>query len=379
MHSGTSHRSCRRTGTTAVLVAAIIPVLLLIVGFSVDLAYMQLARAELRAATDMAAKAASAELADTGSTALAIAKGQQVADLNLVAGDGLTLEPEDFVFGNTTRSTAGKWVFAPNAEPTNSVQVSSRRIAGAPDGEVGLFFSGLMGGGGFSTGASATSAFINADICLVLDRSSSMKLAVSNPAIGMGGGDPRRCETPWADSRWTALENAVNIFISKMQATLADEQVAVVTFASNNSACSQSISAASLDHALTTDMPSITSAMSTLSSSVWNGNTEISVGMNLARAELTSANARPTAQKIMIVLTDGAYTNGIHPSGQAALAADEGIVVHTITFGGVPSGVIGDMQSTAAAGGGEHFHAPDPATLNDVFSKIAGSIAILTQ
>ncbi len=367
----------QRRGATAVVVVLILPVLMLFIGFSVDLAYMQLARAELRAATDLAAKAASAELAETGDTALAIAKGKQVASANLVASEGLTLDDSDFVFGNTTRSTTGKWLFTANALPMNAVQVKGRRTASAPDGEVSLFFSGFRGGGGFAPTAVATAGFINADICLVLDRSSSMKLAVSNPATGMGGGDARQCDPPWVDSRWIALDTAIRIFVDKMDATLSDEQVAVVTFASNNTTCGFTSEAATLDQPLTANLAEINSAMATLSSSVWNGNTEISVGMGLARDELNGG--RPTAQKIMVVLTDGAYTNDIHPEGVAALAAEEDIRVHTITFGSCPAVVIANMQETAAAGGGNHYHAPDAATLNDVFSEIAGSIAILTE
>jgi hypothetical protein len=36
-----------------------------------------------------------------------------------------------------------------------------------------------------------------------------MKLAVSDPATGMGGGDPRNCDVPWPDSRWMALDTAI--------------------------------------------------------------------------------------------------------------------------------------------------------------------------
>lgn len=371
-------RPCRRAAT-AVVVVIVLPVLLLFIGFSVDLAYMQLTRAQLRAATDLAAKAASSELAETGDETLAIAKGKQVANANLVAGDGLTLDDSDFVFGNTTRSAAGKWVFAADEVPMNAVQVRGRRTSAAPDGEVGLFFSGLMGGGGFETTADATAGFINADICLVLDRSSSMKLAVTDPATGMGGGDSRQCDIPWSDSRWAALDSAISIFITKMDGTLSGEKVGVVTFASDNTSCGETSQPATLDQPLTENLAEVTSTMATLSSSIWNGNTETSVGMALARAELNGGNARPTAQKIMIVLTDGAYTNGVHPQGEAASAAADGIRVHTITFGGCPASVIADMQDTADAGGGNHYHAPDAATLNDVFSEIAGSIAILTQ
>ena len=368
-----------RRGATAIFVALILPALLLILGFSVDLAYMQLTRAELRSATDLAAKAAAAELADTGSMARAIAKGKQTASINLVAGQGLTLEDADFVFGNTTRSTTGKWVFTANSAPTNAVQVIARRTSDSVDGPIALFFSGLLDGAGFQTTFSATASFVNADICLVLDRSSSMKLAVSDTATALVVGDARECDTPWADSRWIALEEATSLFTTLMGTTASNEQVAVVTFASDHTACSETTQAATLDQGLTADLSNITSAMAALSSEVWNGNTEISVGMSLARAVLTGSDARPTAEKIMVVLTDGAYSNGIHPSGQATLAAADGIRVHTITFGAVPAAVIDAMRATAAAGGGNHYHAPDAATLNNVFTEIAGSISILTE
>jgi Ca-activated chloride channel family protein len=371
--------TANRRGATAVVFVIILPVLMLFIGFSVDLAYMQLSRAELRAATDLAAKAASTELAETGDTALAIVKGQQVASANMVAGQGLTLDNTDFVFGNTTRSPTGKWNFTASASPMNAVQVNGRRTAAAPDGEVDLFFSGLINGGGFPTTAAATAGFINADICLVLDRSSSMKLAVTDPATGMSGGDPRECDIPWADSRWIALDGAIGNFLAKMNATLSAEQVSIVTFASNNTNCGGTNQAATLDQPLTSNVASIVTAMAYLSSTIWGGNTEISVGMEIARTELNGPNARPTAQKIMVVLTDGAYTNGVHPEGEAALAAADDIQVHTITFGSCPTSVIIDMQDTALAGGGYHYHAPDAATLNDVFSEIAGSISILTE
>lgn len=375
----TSKNRTFRRGATAVLVAIILPVLILIVGFAVDLAFMQLSRAELRAATDLAAKAASAELATSGKEGDAKIIGKQIAALNFVAGEALTLESGDFKFGNSTRSTTGKWVFDPGASPKNAVRITSRRTAGSPDGPVNLFFAGLLGSNGFETTADATSSFINADICLVLDRSSSMKLAVADTAPTMSGGDPRQCDTPWADSRWVALENAVNLFVAEMDDTLADEHVAVVTFASDYTSCSTTVQAATLDQPLTGDLSDVTSAMSARSSQVWNGMTEISVGMQLARTELTGTNARATAQKIMVVLTDGAYTNGVHPSGEATTAANNGITVHTITFGAVPSNVIDQMETTATAGGGNHYHAPDAATLNMVFAEIAGSIAILTE
>ena len=368
----------QRNGATIVLVAIFVPILLMIVGFSVDYAYMQLARAELQSATDLAAKAASTELADSGNIASAIAKGKAIAAENLVAGSPLTLENGDFVFGHTVRSATGKWTFTANGSPTNAVQINSRRTSSSPDGEIDLFFSGL-GGYAFETGASATSGFVNVDICLVLDRSSSMKLPVSDPNPLMDTTDPRYCDSPWGDSRWVALENAVQIFVTKMNATLAEEKVSIVTFASGHTACSVTVQSATLDQQLTTYMPDINNTMSSLTSSIWFGMTEISEGMQLGINELNGPNSRPTAQKIMVVLTDGAYTNAVDPVTIATDAANDDIRVHTVTFGALDIAVRNHMASTAAAGGGNHYHAPDAATLNSVFTQIAGSIAILTE
>ena len=91
---------------------------------------------------------------------------------------------------------------------------------------------------------------------------------------------------------------------------------------------------------------------------------------------LTGGMARPWAEKIMIVFTDGVYT-GANPVPEAAAADAQGITVHTITFSQGANET--DMQAVAAAANGRHYHAPDAATLNAVFRELAGTITILTE
>jgi|GEM_PF-6198676 len=367
----------QRKAVSATMVAFLLPILIVILGFGVDFAYMQLIQAELQSATDLAAKAASAVLSDTGDIAAARAAGRQVASANPVGGISLRLEDEDFVFGNTTRPGSGKWEFTPNGTPLNGVRVSSRRTSDSPDGEVDLFFSSILGRD-FPTTAVATAGFINTDICLVLDRSSSMKLAVTSNETMLGSGS-RSCDIPWADSRWVALSSSITQFVARMNVTLAEERIAIVTYASDYSSCSTSVTASTVNQPLTNDMTAVTSAMNTLNTSLWFGMTETSKGMQLGVNELTGGAARNTAQKVMILLTDGAYTNGVDPVTIAENASGNSIKVHTITFGAVPQYVIDNMQDTARAGGGDHFHAPDADTLDDVFLQIAGSLTILTE
>ena len=78
----------------------------------------------------------------------------------------------------------------------------------------------------------------------------------------------------------------------------------------------------------------------------------------------------------MIVLTDGVYT-GEDPVPSAAAAHASGVTVHTITFSNGANQA--DMQSVAATAGGASYHAVDAATLNEIFTKLAGTLTILTE
>jgi len=248
---------------------------------------------------------------------------------------------------------------------------------GSTDGPVRLFFSGFLGYD-FEPTASASASFVDVDICLVLDRSSSMKLATTDTAGGMSASDPRICDPPHADSRWVALDAAVDVFVAQLNTSLADEQVAVVTFGSGDfSPCGETNTDTSVDQPLTSNLNFVNTAMTARSSSVWNGNTMIKEGIAAGRSELTGANARAVAEKVMIVLTDGVYTSG-DPTPEAGDAYTvDGITVHTITFSAGANQT--DMQAVAVAGHGQHYHAPDAATLSDVFYELAGAITVLTE
>jgi hypothetical protein len=366
-----------RKGAVIVLVAIILPALMMFVGFSVDLAHMQRTRTELRVATDLAAKSAAAALSETNSQSAAILAGKEVAESNRVAGAALTLDDSDFEFGRSTKQSNGSWTFASGSSPLNSVRVTWRRTTGSPDGPVSLFFSGLFGGGGFEPSMRSAATFVDVDICLVLDRSSSMKLPTSSTSGTMATSNSRFCQTPKPDSRWIALDNAVDIFLSEVSGSGANEKVASVTFGSNYTSCGGIFSPqASIDQDLTSNLALVSAAMDVRNTTIWNGATEIDAGILLGRQVLTGAASRPLAEKVMIVLTDGVYT-GADPVPQATAAALAGIKVHTITFSAAAN--IADMQEVAAEGGGSHYHAPDPATLNEIFRELAGTITILTE
>ena len=92
-----------RRGAILVLFLVLFPVLLLIVGFSVDYAQMQRSRTELRRATDLAAKAAAVSLAQTADETIALQVAKDIASENFVAGDPLQLADADVTFGTSSR------------------------------------------------------------------------------------------------------------------------------------------------------------------------------------------------------------------------------------------------------------------------------------
>ncbi len=316
--------------------------------------------------------------------AAAIAVGKQVAAQNSVGGKTLTLADASFVFGTTVKQTDGSWDFTAGGSPLNSVRVTGDRSAGSTDGPVGLFFGSFYGTQHFEPVFSSTASLVDVDVCLVLDRSSSMKLTLTE-AGGMDlEDDPRACMAPQANSKWAELDVAVTIFLDELDITPSAEQVAMVTFGGDlgmSSLCGgvEDLSVVTRDQDLTSNLNSIRAAMTTRSNSVWNGKTNIAAGMREAETVLTSTLARNTAQQIMIVLTDGLYSGGTdNPADVAAdIRSNHGITVHTITFSDAADQA--SMQSTATNGGGFHYHAPDAATLQDVFHELAGAIAILTE
>jgi hypothetical protein len=275
----------------------------------------------------------------------------------------------------------GKWVFRAGATPANAVRVSAPRTAASRSGPVPLFFGSLIGTPSFQPQQVATASFLNVDICLVLDRSTSMKLGVTEGEGGMGGGDSRMCSPPNATSRWRALDSAVTVFLEELDDTEAEEQVALVTYNSGSESpqffCGSSNTPSTLDVPLTTDLSRTDAAMDRLNTTLWNGFTYIESGIRTGLAELQNVSrARRSAEKVMILLTDG-HQNVGNALNAATACTDAEIIVHTITFSDGADQAA--MQQVAAETGGQHYHASSAAQLRKIFRDLAAQPTRLTE
>lgn len=368
-----------RRGAIVVLAAVMMIVFLASVAFSVDVAYMQLTRTKLRSATDAAARAAGEALSREQDIELSRQAAKDIAAANYVAGEPLILDDSDVVFGNSEQQGSGSWYFTPGGEPINAVRVFGRRTREAPSGSVATFFGRVFNVLDFEPQQQATVVRLDRDVCLVLDRSSSMKLYLTDTAESMSTGDPRFCQTPdMSQSRWGALSNAVDTFIDALATTPQIEYVGLVSYASDYSACSYTNYASKINCTLSENHAAVTAAMQGISSSKFNGGTDIASGILKGIDVLTSEDARPYAAKTMVLMTDGNYSYWMGhqaPSLVAPQAAAADIIIHTITFGAGADQE--EMQAVAAATGGNHYHAPDAATLQDIFEEIALTLPVV--
>jgi len=362
------------------LIALLLPVLIIFLGFSVDLAYMQNTRLELRAVTDAAARAGATKLSRTDNPAAARAEAIRIAAANNVAGKSLILKENDIQIGRSIRDANGRWKFNNGGSPANAVRVTGARINGSGSGAVPLYFGSQIGAMNFEPQFTAVASFLNVDICLVLDRSTSMKVDINSDESGLYTSDPRFCRSPQSTSRWNALHSAVQVFTDALRASNGKEQVALATYSSSfNPAryCGTSGVASTLDLGLSVDMNQIDSQVDRLSGEVWNGNTDIESGMRVGINELLNgANARKGADRILIVLTDGNENEGSAMAAAVTCKA-ENIRVNTVTFSIDANQSL--MKDVAAATSGRHLHADTATELKAAFRELAAQASQLTD
>lgn len=345
-------RKRTRRGGIAVLVVISLPVLLIIVSFAVQLTYLDLARVELRTATDAAAEAGARTLSRTGNTAMAIAAAKAAAARNTVCGQPCVLEDDDVAFGLIARVSAnGRFLFSQGGPNPNAV-----RIDGSAERDA---ISHVLGGT-INVRLSAVAGQIDRDIALVLDRSGSMAESRDDGTT-----------TDWVvgerapiDSRWDSVADASMAFLLTLQnETPMVEYVSLVTYNESGD----------IDSELTADYSQHIDRINEHTSAYNGGSTNIADGIEVGRQTLRdNGNDRSWAAKTIVVMTDGNHNTGVDPLDAATFAADEGVTIHTITYGADADQDL--MSQIAMIGGGNHWHAPDGSSLALVFQEIAANL-----
>lgn len=339
-------------------------------GELINFAYIELVRTELQISTDAAGRAAGRTFALTGSTNQTLAAAQSVAQRNSVAGKSMPIAMTDLEFGLAERTSLGvRYNFASSDNP-NAVRLTTNTFAS--QGGVAPFLPGLSPNIRIFSVRSAISAQVEVDIALVIDRSGSMAYSASEiaafppaPAAAPAGwefGDP----VP-PNARWLDTIAAVNVFLQELQTSPQSERVSLATFSHTTN----------VDTRLTASYGSILSSLQSYSYAFQSGGTAIGDGIfqGMNSLEGTGGGSRPWASKVIVVMTDGIQNFGSSPINAADNAADQGVLVFTVTFSNEAD--IGLMQSVANRGGGLHYHAVDASQLRAAFQDIARRLPTL--
>jgi Ca-activated chloride channel family protein len=367
-----SRRRRARQGAMMVLVAVCLPLFLIMAAFAVDVAWMQLTRTELRTATDAASRAGAKTLSLAQNEADARAAAKDAARRNRVANAPLVLADRDIEVGRGAQAaTNSRFGFTPGGAQKNAVRVTGRRTTGSAGGPVALFLGRVMGVTQFQPQHVATSTQLDRDICLVVDRSGSMMESLNGGSVPGGA-----CNPPHPTlSRWGALNTAVVGFLAELDRTAQREQCAMVSYSSAGSGCGLTFTTSDINAPLSFSYARIRNEMARLSSQPVQGRTAISAGIDNGIRVLTSSAIRPFAVRTMVVMTDGLHNTGRGPILSAREAAAQNITIHTVTFSSDAD--IPRMEAVAAATGGQHFHAPDAASLERIFREIASTLPVM--
>lgn len=360
------YRNSRR-GAVLVLFVILLPVMLILAGFAINWAHLQLVQTEMQVATDASVRAASRVHIQTRQMSQAIDAAQSLANKNLVAGQPLRLRASDFELGRSARARVDRrYDFRKSdSNRSNAMRLTVEKSQNSPSGPVNLIFPMLQGQQTVNMQRSATATQLELDIALVIDRSGSMAFAADevadpvrmprNAPIGWFFGDPA---PPM--SRWLDTVAAVRVFLDELAASSHREQVALASYSTD----------ALLDYQLTEDYGDVFRALRPYTLNFESGATNIGDGMRVGYNHLIeSPRSRPWASKIIVVLTDGIYNVGPNPIGVARDIAGNGVMIFTVTFADEANQT--DMEEVARIGGGLHFHARSARDLERVFREIA--------
>lgn len=365
-----------RNGVVIPLFALLLPVLILLAAFAINIAYMELNRTEMYVAADSASRAACREMAITNSKSNAMIKGREAGARNPVGGKQILFADSDFQFGQSNRpSLNSRYLFTPNSTNFNSVEVSANKSTSSANGPIVLPIPNLFSKSTVNSVQTSRSSQIEVDIALVIDRSGSMAYAdfeQTNPPIADPTLFPNSAPANWkfgdpvpSPSRWLDAVAAVDVFLAELAATPSNELVSMSTYNDGTAT----------DHGLTNNYSSLRNSLNKYTNNFNIGGTNIGGGILAGRSEILGSSARTFAAKVMIVLTDGIDTEGSNPIAAAKTCFDNKIMIFTITFS--QEADQGTMRSVAQNSLGKHYHVSTGAALQGVFKDIARQLPIL--
>lgn len=359
-----------RLGATLPLVAVMLPVLLALAAFAINIAQMESVGTEVQVAVDAAAKAAGRTYATTGDKSLALEAAREAARRNPIGDFVIPINSEDLEYGISDRKReSDAYSFKP-ADNGNAVRITTNSMASGGFGvkPVFPFFDAMIK---IRPTKSAIVTQSVMDVALVVDRSGSMAYGASE--VAQYPPAPKAAPANWdfgkavpKDARWLDLVESVNVFIKEIKETPIEEHISLSVY---NDSANRRVS-------LTKNYHQITNKLNQISKKFDAGGTNIGGGMlNGLKAVTQNGKARRHASRVIILMTDGVHNTGTAPMKAAKNISKSGILLFTITFSDEADQA--EMKKVAKECGGEHFHAVNQNELKEAFREIAAKLPTL--
>lgn len=364
----------RRSGATLVLIALILPVILLLASFAINIAYIESVNTEVQIVTDAAAKAAGRAYIATGSTTTALAVANEVAQANPIASN-LTIQylPQDLQVGISTRASELELYQFSAGSGGNAIRLSTNSLSSGIGTAPQPLFP-MLSTNEIRPLRTAVSTQSLLDVALVVDASGSMAYRSDEAAVyppspmdaptGWNFGDP----VP-PNARWLDLLGAVATFNQELDDSAQAELLALCVY--NQTAWTS--------QRLTSNYSQVGVRLDEISQAFTGGGTNIGAGIYQGISALNDTTyARNYASKVIVLMTDGVHNYGSDPIFASECAAEGGITIFTVSFSDEADE--GLMETIAHNAGGQHFHAVTSGQLIEAFQQIAKLLpSILTE
>jgi len=374
-----------RRGAMIVFIAAMMTVFMIAVVFTVDVAYMQLVKTEVRIAADASVKAGVENLLRTEDEAQAELTAKRILSLNKVAGKTMLFNNNDIIFGKVVAGANGNWAFQANQTPYNSMKVTLR-LDDQANSSVPLFFARYLSNNNYTPTHTSIAANVIHEIVLCIDRSHSMCFDLSGADWSYPGSIvyPAGYITPphAVNSRWAYLDKAIEAFVTKIQERNIEPDVGLITWGSDLTLGwswwphnGRSFNAVTVELPLGKQINNVNAKIDAKYTDIMMGGTNMAAGLDASINMLTASSTNSLAYKTIILMSDGMWNTGRNPLLSAQDAAAANITVHTVSFVSVDNQSV--MTNIANTTGGRSYSATNQTELRKAFEELAGSLPIV--
>ncbi|MCA9131856.1 MAG: VWA domain-containing protein [Planctomycetales bacterium] len=368
MHRNLS--TCRpyaaRRGSTLVMLVFMVLAAFSIASYAINVVYMEFARTELQITADVATRAACRALVDYGSQDEALWAAQRLAAANPVRGQVVDIPMDDLQFAVARRyEEEDDYDYSQRLSNPNAVHLTTEFYQRSHSG-MEMLFPTLGVPVAFRPIKEATAIQSELDLAVVLDRSSSMACPSSQDSPPENLVELPLVRQLPSDTRWRDAQAGMEEILELFESSPQQELVSLSTF--NHIATS--------DASLSQSYQLLRSTMESHGQQFAGGKSSMADGIrNGLRLLSDEDRARPWASRVMLLISDGRNNFGNDPMAAAREAADQYVMIYTISLSDEANEeVLADIAETTY---GRHFHATQPEDFRTIMEEISRRLPIL--